>query len=207
MRVLAFALLFAFVPMASHAKSDAPNVRQLAADHPWHPLEVSTTAIDISCGKERGKYELRVDDRGWRYLIGPKLEAVAAPFGRFVKTGETWSAIELKAWMTPRIQGLSLRELIGEPLVGDDWQVKSAKAEGDTVEASLLDGALQPRTMSFDPIVKVWMVIDGFKVLETQRFGARTLPKKVTYGEGCVMIRAIRAGKGLMPAREELIRE
>lgn len=208
MRRLAFAGLFVLVSWPVFAKTDAPNVRQLAIDHPWHPREASSTLIELSCGKERTKYELRVDDRGWRYLLGPKVSAIATPFGRFVKSGPAWTPAEMNDWYLPRERGLSFRELAGEPLFGDEWIEQSSSREKDgTIVAAVLDSAQKARAMRFDPIVKVWMELDGLRVLETQRFGDRMLPKKVAVSAECEMTRTIRAGKFAMPSREELVRE
>ena len=92
------------------AKDDSPNPTKLAGDHPWHPLEPSITAIEVACGKDVHRYELRVDDRGWLYLIGPSFEAVEMPGQRFLKSG-TWKKIDLAEWLAARDGELSLREL------------------------------------------------------------------------------------------------
>lgn len=212
----AHALFAAAILAASpaFAKDDTPIVENLALAHPWHPKEASTTKIELRCGQERSTYELRADDRDALRLIGPKWEAISAPFGRFLKTDDKtgWRKVELKEWLQPRDHQLSLRELVGGPWLPETWTVgKRAREKDATVSAQVTDGDGVERTMIFDVIGSVWTreLRAGkawLEVLETKQLGVRMLPSKIAVSPGCTMTRTVTPGGGplVLPTRTEL---
>jgi hypothetical protein len=208
MRRVLFALLLSCSALPASAKDDTPKVRELALSHPWHPLTPSVTAIELRCGADVSKYELRVDDRGWIYLIGAKWEAIATPFGRFLKSGGVWKPIDMNGWLAARDGALSLRELVGSPLLPEDWTVGRPTREKDaTVRAPVIDGSKRERVLVFDVVSAIWMSDDVLLVTETKRFGQRMLPSKITAGKNCAMTRAVSAAAPEMPGRSVLLPE
>jgi hypothetical protein len=203
-------LLVALLGRSAFAKDDRPNASQLAIDHPWHPREPSITALELVCGKQTTRYELRTDDRGWIHLIAPAYEAIITPFGRFLKAEGKWKPVELSAWLEPREQGLSLRELTGAPQLPETWAIKSTtmKDRDARVLVTVVDHGARERVLVFDTVNLVWSVEqregkDSLRVTETKRFGDRMLPATVVAG-ACTLRRNVREAMPAMPPRAAL---
>lgn len=211
--VLLAAAILAATP--AFAKDDTPIPENLALASPWHSKEASTTKIELRCGKELSTYELRTDDRDAQHLIGPKWEAISAPFGRFIKTNNRWRKIALDEWLEKRDHGLSFRELTGAPVLPETWKVTGqAREEDATISVNVTDQNGQKRTLIFDVLSGVWTkeLWAGKKwleVRETKQVGVRMLPAKIEVGalaQGCTMTRTITAGGAplVLPSRTEL---
>lgn len=190
------------------AEAKAPPYWRAGSDaqaYPWHPRGASTTAIEVSC-PEAGtrRFVLEVDARGRRRLQGPSHEHLFS--GRHFARQDKgkWAPRPQADFHEPRWAGLSLAELVGDPIPKEG--LSEPLNRGCQLARTEKDGA----SYAFDPVRKLWTQARRgdevwFQVFRTERSpveeasGWRPLPTLVVFANGCLMRREVRAGAPELP--------
>lgn len=187
----------------AYAKDDSPRVHALAQSHPWHASVPSVTTIDVRCDKRTLRYELSIDDRGWKHLVGEGWSAIETPFGRFTKTTGKWKPAKIDTWLEERDDALTIRTLVGAPVLPKTWHLSKVERDGAVVRVTAVDGAQKKRSLSFDTVDQLW-TLDGAKVTKTEIVAKRRLPTTLEIG-GCNVTRRVKQRTPKMPTRQAIV--
>ncbi|MCK6551699.1 hypothetical protein L6R52_38050 [Myxococcota bacterium] len=207
LRFARVALVLGAVALSTRAsaKDDTPNVEVLARAHPWHPLFPSTTDLEVRCGADVTKLELRTA-RGKTYLVAADWEALDVGTARYVREkGGAWRPCSLDEWLAPRVHGLGLRELTGAPILPSSWTgIRAGRDDRPKAKAHLVrvDVARPKTTLVFDELAGAWTELGDLRVEELAYVGRDRLPLRVAFGAGCSMTRTLR--EPVMPSASEL---
>lgn len=196
------AIIAGSVVMASvaFAKDDTSNGHQLAKDHPWHAKAPSVTTIAVTCGEAKTTLELRRDDREWMELTGPQ-RALSTPIGRFLWRDDRWVAADDATWDAVRVQGRSLDELFGAPVIRRTGRIQRRRRDQAVIRFDVEGHG----TLTYDELQRIWIAKSpGWRVTARERFAEAVLPAAIAFDDGCVMTRSVRAARPKLPDRAAL---